>query len=173
VSARDATRANLNALDMMPTCPVCNDLSAIGSVECGSCGHRLVPGPKRLTHKQKVLQLLSDGKPHNHHELYALRVMGHSRVSDLRADGHNIVQWREGDLYFYRLLLNASPNRTGEAYIPSVSPDAADPASVTAPHGGDALSGTATAFPYQVAVSGARAAQLTLEGSAFRKQAMA
>jgi hypothetical protein len=61
--------------------------------------------------------------------------------------------------------LNASPIRTGEAgNLPPLPDDAvADHSSVTAPSGGDALSGTATAIPYQVAVSGARAAQLTLE----------
>lgn len=58
-----------------------------------------------MTHKARVLALLSDGKAHNHHELYALHVIGHSRIADLRRDGHRIEQWREGDLYFYRLSL--------------------------------------------------------------------
>lgn len=57
-----------------------------------------------MTHNEKVLRLLSDGKPHTHHELYALHVIAHSRVSDLRAAGHVIEQWRDGDNYLYRLL---------------------------------------------------------------------
>jgi hypothetical protein len=48
--------------------------------------------------------MLSDGKPHTHLELYALGTVAHSRVSDLRKKGHAIEQWRDGDLYLYRLL---------------------------------------------------------------------
>lgn len=65
-----------------------------------------------MTHNERVLQLLSDGKPHSHHELYALHVIGHSRISDLRKRGHEITCWREGDLSFYQLL---GPEQTGEA----------------------------------------------------------
>lgn len=63
-----------------------------------------------MTHKQKVLRLLSDGEPHTHHELYALGVMGHSRVSDLRKDGHRIDKSRNqyGD-YVYRLVTLDEP----------------------------------------------------------------
>lgn len=59
---------------------------------------------KPLTHNQRVLRLLSDGRPHLHHELYALGVIAHSRVSDLRRQGHNILMWREGDDYHYQLV---------------------------------------------------------------------
>jgi hypothetical protein len=48
-----------------------------------------------MTHAQRVLDLLSDGKPHQHHELYRLGVIAHSRVADLRKRGHNIVCWTE------------------------------------------------------------------------------
>ena len=48
-----------------------------------------------MTHAEKVLALLSDGKPHTHHEGYALGVILHSRVSDLRRAGHTIDHWRE------------------------------------------------------------------------------
>lgn len=58
-----------------------------------------------MTHKEKVLTLLADGEPHSHHELYALHVIAHSRVADLRRDGHHIDQWRDGDTYMYRLSL--------------------------------------------------------------------
>lgn len=56
------------------------------------------------THNEKVLALLSDGQPHSHHELYALHVIAHSRVSDLRKQGHRIAQWRHEDLYLYQLV---------------------------------------------------------------------
>jgi hypothetical protein len=57
-----------------------------------------------MTHNARVLMLLSDGKPHTHHELYQLRVIAHSRVSDLRKMGHVIASWREGDDYLYQLV---------------------------------------------------------------------
>ena len=60
--------------------------------------------PKTDTHCERVLQLLSDHRPHSHHELYALHVIAHSRISDLRKRGHVIEQWREGDDYLYRLV---------------------------------------------------------------------
>lgn len=62
-----------------------------------------------MTHNDRVLALLSDGEPHSHHELYALHVIGHSRVSDLRKRGHVIAQWRDGDEYMYRLLSSPEP----------------------------------------------------------------
>jgi hypothetical protein len=58
-----------------------------------------------------VLELLSDGKAHSHHEIYALNVIAHSRISELRnRRGYGIEQWREEDartgetVYFYRLV---------------------------------------------------------------------
>lgn len=56
-----------------------------------------------MTHNEKVLALLSDGKPHTHHELYGLYVIAHSRIADLRKRGHVIESWREGDDYLYQL----------------------------------------------------------------------
>lgn len=56
-----------------------------------------------MTHKMRVLQLLSDGEPHSHLEGYRLGVMLPSRVADLRRDGHDIRCWRDGDLYLYAL----------------------------------------------------------------------
>lgn len=58
-----------------------------------------------MTHKQKVFALLSDGRPHTHHELYALGCVAHSRVADLRRDGHHIEQWRDANSYWYRLMI--------------------------------------------------------------------
>ncbi len=57
-----------------------------------------------MTHNQRVLELLSDGEPHSHHELYDLRVVAHSRVAALRAQGHRIACWRQDGLHWYRLL---------------------------------------------------------------------
>lgn len=82
-----------------------------------------------MTHNERVLALLKDGRPHSHHELYALHVVAHSRVSDLRKQGHDIEQWREGDLYLYRLLDRGGYVRMGttapapiEQPVPCVSP---------------------------------------------------
>jgi hypothetical protein len=50
-----------------------------------------------------VYQLLSDGKPHSHHEGYALGVVLHSRISDLRRRGIPIRHWRENGTSFYQL----------------------------------------------------------------------
>lgn len=58
----------------------------------------------RVTHKQKVLALLSDGRTHTHHELYGLGCVAHSRISDLRRDGHRIESWKSGGEYLYRLV---------------------------------------------------------------------
>jgi hypothetical protein len=57
-----------------------------------------------MTHNERVLRLLSDGKPHTHHELYGLLVVAHSRVSDLRKQGYEISLWRDGDDYLYQLV---------------------------------------------------------------------
>jgi hypothetical protein len=57
-----------------------------------------------VTQCQRILALLSDGRPHSHHELYALGCVAHSRVSELRKRGYRIDQWKDGNLYLYRLL---------------------------------------------------------------------
>jgi len=57
-----------------------------------------------MTHNERVLDLLSDGEPHSHLELYDLRVIAHSRVADLRKRGHTIECWAEDGLHWYQLL---------------------------------------------------------------------
>jgi hypothetical protein len=57
-----------------------------------------------MTHNARVLELLSDGEPHSHLELYDLRVIAHSRVAALRKQGCTIECWRENGLHWYRLL---------------------------------------------------------------------
>lgn len=65
--------------------------------------YRGKPARKPLSHNERVLRLLSDGKAHSFMELYRLNVIAHSRVAELRKRGHKIVCWREKDDYFYRL----------------------------------------------------------------------
>jgi hypothetical protein len=67
-----------------------------------------------VTHCERILQLLSDGRPHSHLELYALGTVAHSRISDLRKKGYTIEQSRDGDLYLYRLVSLASAAAPGE-----------------------------------------------------------
>lgn len=83
-----------------------------------------------MTHNERVLRLLSDGKPHSHHEIYALYVVGHSRISDLRKQGYLIQQWRDGDDYLYQLHGSAGADgpvreNTGAALSSSDTPAAA------------------------------------------------
>lgn len=78
----------------------------------------------KRTHCQRVLDLLRDGEPHSHLELYALGTVAHSRISDLRKRGYVIEQWRDGDLYLYRLVSEPSL-----CEVESRPPAAADSAS--------------------------------------------
>ncbi len=49
---------------------------------------------KRPSHCDRLLAVLSDGRPHTHRELYrSLDVMVHSRAADLRKRGHVIACW--------------------------------------------------------------------------------
>ncbi len=57
-----------------------------------------------MTHNERVLNLLSDGEPHSHHELYALFVVAHSRISDLRKRGYQIECWNIAGTHWYRLV---------------------------------------------------------------------
>lgn len=71
-----------------------------------------------MSHKARVLELLSDGRPHGHMEGYRLGVMLHSRVADLRKDGHTIECWHENGGYWYRLALEATdPPLLGDGRI--------------------------------------------------------
>lgn len=80
---------------------------------------------KQPTHCERVLALLSDGHPHSHLELYALHVVAHSRVSDLRNQGHGIRSWRDGDLYLYQLTEAADGFQgSSAASVNGVDPDA-------------------------------------------------
>lgn len=78
--------------------------------------------PRKLTHDEKVLRLLSDGRAHTHHELYALHVVAHSRVASLRAKGHQIDAWRDGDDYMYRLV--GTPSEAAVSPAAAASPGA-------------------------------------------------
>ncbi len=65
----------------------------------GNASRRVLSGCDR------ILALLRDGRPHSHHELYRLHCIAHSRVSELRRRGHVIETWRDGDTYWYRMLV--------------------------------------------------------------------
>lgn len=59
------------------------------------------------TDADRLLAVLSDGRAHSHLELYALGMIVHSRVADLRKRGHDVQTWREnhpnGTRYWYQL----------------------------------------------------------------------
>lgn len=80
-----------------------------------------------MTHCERVLELLSDGREHSHHELYALNVVAHSRVAELRKRGHKIEQRRvAGDdgkpdyIYQLRSLREPEPRGLSLSTSPSV-----------------------------------------------------
>jgi hypothetical protein len=74
-----------------------------------------------VTHCERVLELLSDGEWHTHHELYALHVIAHSRISELRKRGHLIEIDRDGDLYLYRLVSEPTELPARRVMEPAVS----------------------------------------------------
>jgi hypothetical protein len=78
-----------------------------------------------VTHCDQLLQVLSDGRPHDHRQLYALGMIVHSRVADLRDKGHTILCWREGDTSYYQLAGTGSEHGHGDEQ--NVSCDAATP----------------------------------------------
>ena len=116
-------------------------------------------GPRvdMVTQKQAVLRLLSDHKPHTHHELYALGCVAHSRVSDLRADGHVINQWRLGDKYLYQLVDTLDEPEVAGSSSGSSSVPTADGADLLAGSPSPLLeqTGTLVLFPSEQPVRGA------------------
>jgi hypothetical protein len=71
-----------------------------------------------VTDCERLLEALSDGRPKSHRELYALGMIVHSRVSDLRKKGHDIRAWRQREwdasrgrenwTHYYRLITAAT-----------------------------------------------------------------
>lgn len=57
----------------------------------------------RASQCERLLALLSDGKPHSYRELYAIGCVAHSRIAVLRSRGHRIACERVGDDYVYLL----------------------------------------------------------------------
>jgi hypothetical protein len=82
-----------------------------------------------VTHCDRVYDLLSDGKPHTHHEGYALGVILHSRISDLRRRGIEIRHWREHGTSFYQLAGTGSGYDHGDNGETQRSCDTAAPLS--------------------------------------------
>lgn len=85
-----------------------------------------------MSGKQRILALLRDGRPHTHHELYALGCIAHSRVAELRKDGYTIECWRDGDDSVYQLVGTLDGNRSSSpepaaasGLFPSSAPDMA------------------------------------------------
>jgi hypothetical protein len=91
------------------------------------------------THCERVLGLLTDGEPHSHHELYALHVVAHSRVSDLRKRGHVINHWRDGETSYYQLVSLGEPDPPATA-----GPDKDEP---TPTAGANAMSDSSSGSP--------------------------
>lgn len=64
---------------------------------------------RKPTHCERVLELLGDGNAHTHLEIYALGVVCHSRISELRRRGYVITTWHDSDprtserLYWHQL----------------------------------------------------------------------
>ncbi len=107
-----------------------------------------------MTHAERVLALLSDGKPHTHHELYALNVIAHSRVADLRRAGHDIACWTAKDdrgerVSVYQLVstLGGAAGRTdGQPSGPhAAAPPSVPPVANPSPTGGVSGSSVAAA----------------------------
>lgn len=62
-----------------------------------------------MTHCDRLLAALADRRWHGHRELYALGMIVHSRVADLRRKGYQVEQRRDGDDYLYRLAAVPEP----------------------------------------------------------------
>jgi hypothetical protein len=82
-----------------------------------------------VTHCDQLLQVLSDGRPHDHRQLYALGMIVHSRVADLRKRGHSITHWREDGTSFYKLAGTGSVHDHGDNGETQRSCDTAAPLS--------------------------------------------
>jgi len=80
-----------------------------------------------VTGKQQALEILGDGKPHSHRELYS-RLRGNPNViSKLRKDGHNIVTVRHQGEWWYQLgeryTGRPAPAPLVDGTVPEVAPD--------------------------------------------------
>ena len=115
----------------------------------------------RETDKEFLARVLSDGGPHNLNEILqrSFRERGcgltvHSRVSDLRRDGMNVVHWKDGERgngSWYQLRpLGSAAGRAGLAVDPS----------------GRETDGLLS----RGKVPAAREVQLSLTGDAFRRR---
>jgi hypothetical protein len=96
-----------------------------------------------MTGKQRILQVLENGRPHSHRELYRLGVMVHSRVADLRKDGHNIECRWEDNQYWYRLLESA----TVDGLSPVADSSGRPAGSAVSPLGGGAAAAAQLSLP--------------------------
>lgn len=78
---------------------------------------------RKKTGCERLLEVLSDGNPHSHHELYGLRLIVHSRIAELRKRGHTIHCWKAKlgrdfkgrDVWTYYYRLDTSLKAAGSA----------------------------------------------------------
>ncbi len=64
---------------------------------------------KAPTQCDRILWILNDGAEHDAREFYGFCVL-HSRISELRKRGHEIVYRRDGDKHLYRLVALREPD---------------------------------------------------------------
>lgn len=128
-----------------------------------------------MTHNERVLEALRGG-PKTHHELYGLGVIAHSRIADLRAQGHEIECDKSGDVYTYRLVgeleeggLAADPSSSSPLPTPAVDcpplPEESDHGTAGAGSGRTAEKRPVGSRPVQTCGSPAPPEQLTLEAA--------
>lgn len=59
-------------------------------------------------HPSQAERLLNALRAHpeglTHHDIYAMYMVGHSRISQLRAEGHEIIRTQKGRTHRYRLV---------------------------------------------------------------------
>jgi hypothetical protein len=72
-----------------------------------------------VTGKEQALEILKDGQPHSHRELYHRLRANPNVISKLRAEGWEIETERRGGTWWYQLHLNRrrpqpAPLLTGE-----------------------------------------------------------
>ena len=80
-----------------------------------------------MTGKQQALEILADGVPHSHRELYSRLRANPNVISKLRKDGHFIHTWRAGGEWWYQLRYSPpsrpKPAPLANGTVPEVAPD--------------------------------------------------
>lgn len=68
-----------------------------------------------MNRADRMLVVLGDGRPHSRREIFdrAGFMLTNNAASELRAQGHDVRQWREKGVYFYRLVALSEEAREG------------------------------------------------------------